>query len=110
VVIDEARRKQRGWLAINAIDDMPLFAGSDIAQEYWEALQRDKFWSHIQARLKNQKEVQLMYYRFVLGLKPNRICEQYPETFANPDEVYTMLQNILARLRRDPALQDFSLS
>jgi len=109
VVIDEARRKQRRWLDIDAVTDTPLFAGADIAQEYCEAFQRDKFWSHIQTHLKNPKEAQLIYYRFVLGLKPNRICEQYRDTFANPAEVYTMLQNILARLRRDPALQEFTL-
>ena len=83
VVIDEVRRKQRCWLDINAGADPHLSAGTDIAQEYGDALQRDNL-LHIQARLKNQKEVQLMYYRFVLGLKPNRICEQYPETFSIP--------------------------
>lgn len=109
VVIDQTRRDQQRCLELITADE-PLYASLDVAEEYSADLQRREFWNHVQAHLKNEKERQLLYYRFVMGIKPNRICEQYGETFANPDEVYTMIQNILARLRRDPALQQFVLS
>lgn len=110
VVVDEVRRIHRCALNLTAVADTLLAASGDVAQEYSAARQRELFWLHIQARLKNAKEQRLIYYRFVLGLKPKMICEQDQETFATPAEVSTLLQNILARLRRDPALQGFMLA
>lgn len=110
VVIDEARRTHQACLQLHTLADTQLDSGADLAEECCDALQRTLFWSQIQARLKNPKEQQLIYCRFVLGLKPNRICEQYSDIFATPHEVYTLLQTILARLRRDAALQAFALA
>ena len=77
-----------------------------------EAITLDKMasqelWALIQKRLNNEREEQLLYYRFVLDLKPSEICERFPAEFPTVHEIYLMLQYGLARLRRSAELQKF---
>jgi DNA-directed RNA polymerase specialized sigma24 family protein len=81
--------------------------GPDPQDEVLSAEARSAFWQRIQERLKSEQEVHLLYYRFVLDLKPRQICERFPDEFPDVDVVYDLTQNILARLRRDPELRQF---
>ena len=63
--------------------------------------------AEVQQRLRNERESQLIYYRYALDIKPRDICKRFPQEFPHVDEVHTMTQNILARLRRDPELRKF---
>lgn len=66
---------------------------------------RSIFWEAIQARLNDEKEQQVVYGSFVLGLKPGEILEEFSQSFADVEEIYRIKQNVLARLRRDRALE-----
>jgi DNA-directed RNA polymerase specialized sigma24 family protein len=70
-------------------------------------LERQRFWAHIQKRLEGEQEARLLYYRFVLDLKPRQICARFPEEFPDVWEVYKMIQKILDRLGRDADLKKF---
>jgi DNA-directed RNA polymerase specialized sigma24 family protein len=70
-----------------------------------ERLQRQAFWREIEARLQNEEERRVVYGSFVLALKPSELYEQYPSTFRDVNHIYRVKENLLARLRRDSALE-----
>jgi hypothetical protein len=67
---------------------------------------RLSFWEAIRARLNNEVEEQVVYGSFVLGLKPGEILDEFSQTFSDVEEIYRVKQNVLARLRRDQALEN----
>jgi hypothetical protein len=79
----------------------------DIAAGVVDRVQHTAFWNLIAARLQDTKERQVMYGSFVLGLKPRELLKQFESTFQSIDEIYRVKENLLERLRRDPALQQF---
>jgi DNA-directed RNA polymerase specialized sigma24 family protein len=70
-----------------------------------DRLERAEFWAVIEGKLRDDKERQVIYASYVIGLKPQEICEVFHKLFGSPDEVYLAKQNVLARLRRDPDLR-----
>jgi RNA polymerase sigma factor (sigma-70 family) len=107
VVIDYVRSLQHSQTRRNDELTDAVVDNNSLEHQYCSKLEKCDFWRRVEARLKNPKEAQLIYCRYVLGLKPSRICEQHPEIFKNTGEIYVLLQNILDRLRRDPGLQGF---
>jgi DNA-directed RNA polymerase specialized sigma24 family protein len=104
VLIDHARAKAQ------PVDDVidPEHTGDPAPeQEYLADEWRRAFWRRVEQRLKDDKERKLIYYRFVLDLKPREICKRFPADFPVVDEIFVMTQNIVARLRRDPELRKF---
>jgi hypothetical protein len=79
----------------------------DIGQTTGDDLERQAFWAWVQEHLHGEKEYQVIYCRFVLDLKPSEICERFPAEFPNVKAIYLLIQNILARLRRDPNAKNF---
>jgi DNA-directed RNA polymerase specialized sigma24 family protein len=70
-------------------------------------VQRQELWQQISLLLHGEKERRVVYGTFALALKPQELCTLYPDTFADADEVYTVKQNVLARLRRSSELRKF---
>lgn len=104
VLIDHARAKAQPVEAEIA----PEIAGDPAPEHtYLDDEWRQAFWQRVAQRLKDDKERKLVYYRFVLDLKPREICKRFPADFPAVDEIFVMTQNILARLRRDPELRRF---
>lgn len=106
VIIDHIRREQHydqlnGGVAEERSDTVW------IEQAIWREIYGQEFWALIHQRLRSERECQLVYCRFLLGLKPREIYRLFPETFEGVDEVYLMTQNILARLRRDTELRAY---
>jgi DNA-directed RNA polymerase specialized sigma24 family protein len=104
VIVDHVRTEQPYWLDLDSSEDHRLFYTLPTDDHLWHEAQRQQFWGRIRKRLKNETEYKLLYYRFVLGFKPGEICEQFGDTFPDVNQIYTLTQNILARLRRDPEL------
>jgi DNA-directed RNA polymerase specialized sigma24 family protein len=102
VMIDHARARsqpgEREAAAVETVDAERAILADERRQELWRL---------VQERLHNLREQRLIYYRFVLDLMPRTICQRFPDDFPKVDEVYVMLQNIIARLRRDPNLRKF---
>lgn len=101
VIIDYVRTAQPVELA------EPAGSWQGLESNVLTALTRTELWQRIGARLNDQREEQLLYYRYALGLKPREICNRFADEFPDVSEVYVMNQNILARLRRDETLRQF---
>lgn len=69
--------------------------------------QQEDLWRLIDGRLNDEQERRLVYYRYMIGLKPREICERFPAEFPDVKEIFRITQNILARLRRDEDLRKF---
>jgi DNA-directed RNA polymerase specialized sigma24 family protein len=104
VVIDHVRAAEY------TVYEEPALVLEGVETPVLDALQRQAFWQQIQRRLNDEREQQLLYYRYSLGLKPRQLCEHFPDEFPDVNEVYGMTQNILARLRRDEELRQFFLA
>jgi hypothetical protein len=72
-----------------------------------DAETRTAFWRLVQERLQTEQERVLVEYDFVLGYKAREICILRPDLFADVQEVYRVKDNLLRRMRRDPALRRF---
>jgi len=70
-----------------------------------DRIQRQAFWREIEARLHSEQERRVVHGSFVLALKPSELYDQYPDTFRDVNHVYRVKENVLARLRRDSALE-----
>ncbi|MEP6894110.1 MAG: hypothetical protein ABI986_00755 [Chloroflexota bacterium] len=68
---------------------------------------RRYFRDWINSRLHDDKERLVVYGSFDLDLKPQELCDKFPNIFRDVDEVYTIKQNIINRLRRDPDFRKF---
>jgi hypothetical protein len=69
-----------------------------------DRVERQELWQLIESRLNSDQERTAIYCRYDLGMKPSEITTQYPQLFADVQEVYRVLQNVLNRLRRDHEL------
>lgn len=79
--------------------------GNPVEERALTEAARSSFWESIQARLNDEVEVQVVYGSYVLGLKPSEIYEEFSQVFSDVEEIYRIKQNVLARLRRDQALE-----
>jgi hypothetical protein len=102
VMIDHARAREQP-----AVNEAAAIDTVDAEQSYLGEEWRQEFWRRVQQRLRNEREARLVYYRYVLDIKPRDVCKRFPQEFPQVDEVHTMTQNILARLRRDPEMRNF---
>lgn len=99
VIIDHVRTEE--FVAL----EEPTVVLEGVEVPIIDQLQQQAFWHQIQLRLSDEREQQLLYYRYALGLKPRQVCEHFATEFPDINEVYGMTQNILARLRRDEELR-----
>jgi hypothetical protein len=74
-------------------------------QQVMERSGRQEIWERVNQRLHNEKERVVLRGLFVYDLKPRELYDQFPAMFKDVDEIYTIKQNILARLRRDPEIR-----
>jgi len=68
---------------------------------------RRAFWGWVNAHLHDEKERLMVYGSFELDLKPQEIFDKFQNLFRDVDEVYTIKQNVINRLRRDPDFRKF---
>lgn len=104
VIIDHLRMEKRYSLTVERAEENPLFRVAPTQTHLRNEVECRHFWECIRQRLKNETEYKLLYYRFVLGIKPRQLCTEFGDTFPNVSVVDTLTQNILARLRRDSVL------
>lgn len=98
VIIDHIRAEELVSL------EEPTLIMAGVEEPILDALQYGAFWQEVRHRLHDAREEQLLYYRYGLGFKPRQVCEFFPDEFPDINEVYSLTQNILARLRRDNEL------
>ncbi|MCE7986939.1 MAG: sigma-70 family RNA polymerase sigma factor [Caldilinea sp. CFX5] len=98
VIIDHIRAEE-----VTVLEE-PTIILAGVEEPILDAIQQESFWQELRRRLHNEREEQLLYYRYGLGFKPRQVCEYFPTEFPDINEVYSLTQNILARLRRDDEL------
>lgn len=107
VLVDSARMAERAQLLAEESDEAGS-PGEELEPDPEElALERARntdLWQWINARLKDERERCVLYGSFVLEMKPAEIFQAYRRHFANVREVYTVKDNLLARLKRDDEL------
>jgi hypothetical protein len=64
-------------------------------------------WELVAARLNDAQETTAVYARYVLDMKPQEIYATYPGLYPGVRQVYSVLQNVLRRLRRDEELMNY---
>jgi hypothetical protein len=101
VISDYARQAHPAELELQESDASPQ------SMAYQILVEREELWGLIGSRLNSDQERTAIYCRFDVGMKPSEIAAQYPHTFANVQEVYRVLQNVINRLKRDRELLDY---
>lgn len=77
----------------------------DLEGQVLAGAQADLLWQMLEARCKDERERKILYGSFVLALKPGEMCEQYPTLFTDVHDVYSLKENLLARLKRDQEIK-----
>jgi len=109
VIVDHNRKTEPPSQYLS--DDESAIWGKDPNLAPEEKMMQDEkslaFWEWINARLHDEKERLVVYGAFDLDLKPKEIYDRFRDIFSDIDEVYTIKQNVIARLRRDPGFRKF---
>lgn len=109
VIIDHVRAAE---VDVADVELRPGMEASDQRSVDWQEraldrVRREEFWSLLQARLRDEKEQRVVYGCYVLAMKPRELFAQCGDLFGDVREIYRVKQNVLERLRRDPALAQF---
>ena len=111
VLVDFMRRKEQVMLSAQVSSEETAVptssAGPSLEAQIISRERRQELWEWLKGQFKNEKEEQLIYAMFSLGLKPREIAERFPHTFRDVREVYRVKENVMARLRRAPKLAEF---
>lgn len=107
VILDRVRARSRPDAV--SLDDL---AGTravsdpvDTETRVIDRLERQRLWDAVRERLRDDRELAVVFGSFVLGLKPRQLLEHYAGQFSDVREVYRIKENVLARLRRDTELR-----
>jgi hypothetical protein len=98
----------RSRISSISLDESPVdHPGADPAPAEANA-HRDvqtRFWSIINASLRDERERVILYFTYELGLKSAQIQAKRPDLFPSVADVYRVTRNVLDRLKRNRALQ-----
>ena len=97
------RREQRHMMMtyLDPSDDVASVANVDHT-----VVQQLTIHERVQQLLSSDDERLLFHLRFVHGMKPQSIVDTYPERFPEVQQVYTLIAQLVRRLRADRLLQD----
>ncbi|MEM7035269.1 MAG: sigma-70 family RNA polymerase sigma factor [Chloroflexota bacterium] len=103
-IIDYVRRQNKApqiedGLDISTINVQQM--GPNTEEAVLDSLQKEQLLRQLYERLRNDKEQQVIYSIFVLGLKPREIQARHSDMFETVKEVSRTKENIIARLKRD---------
>jgi RNA polymerase sigma factor (sigma-70 family) len=83
-----------------------LSAQDDVSETVAARVDARAFWNAVQACLPDQRERQVLYLSYVMGLTPREICTRHEDTFPDVSDVYRLKRNALDRLRRASRVRD----
>lgn len=98
--LDEVQLEARHQEAANP-------SGETLEGSLLDRSRRSELWIYLESCLNDEQERTVVYCSFVLGLKPRQIEAQFQSLFDDVTDVYRVKQNVLARLQRDPQMEQF---
>jgi hypothetical protein len=105
VVVDYQRAAdQASFYTLEEIGEEASSEASPEEQVFGQAAQ-EEIWEKVTERLHDEKERAVIQGLFVFDLKPRDLYDQMSTLFTDVDEIYRIKQNVMARLRRDSAIQ-----
>lgn len=107
LIVDHLRLA--GPIIIDGKNDPPdeVSKAASPEEQVMEQLGKQELWEKVNQQLKNEKERVVIQGLFVFGLKPRELYKQVPTFFADVGEIYEILQNVIARFRRNPDFRKF---
>ena len=107
VLLDEARaRRRQAWVSMDEVTpDNDI--GTDPSSEVIGRLARRELWAAVEHELTDPKERLVARLSFIAGLSPREILRRYPRKFQDVVDVYRIKRNMIDRLRRSRAIQQF---
>lgn len=109
VLLDRVRRSELDSISLEDefLDKANLPDGRSQGDNPLARLHRQDVWDALTERVKDDRERQVIYGSFVLGLKPRELHRHFRGTFREVQEIYRIKDNVIARLRRDDELHKF---
>lgn len=102
VVIDYSRAQQARERALLKLEARTLATPEQIVLE---GIERSALWQLISEMAETMQERTVMFESFVLELPPRVILARHPDLFTEVSNIYFAKRNLLARLQRNPDLQ-----
>lgn len=107
VLLDDARARSHARLQPLSEQIAERAAMPDTAAHTMSAMGRAALWEAIRAELQGEAERQVAHLCLVLDLKPREVQATRPDLFPTVGDVYRVKRNVLDRLKRSAAIQDF---
>lgn len=109
VLVDFVRQKEYK-LVQESMEDLiiqPSTGETAVEDHIADRIDNEALWVWLKQQFNNEKEEQVVYGMFVLGLKPSGVLSQYPGLFKDVKEVYRVKENLVARLQRNEEFKQF---
>ncbi len=103
-IVDHLRRER---LRALAADTEEMQEVPDSIQVQTDPIAVENLWAFVEDKLIDEKERIVIYASFFLAFQPREIFAHYQSHFSGVREVYRIKENVIARLKRAPQLEDF---
>jgi DNA-directed RNA polymerase specialized sigma24 family protein len=107
VIVDHTRSTHLPTLSLEESGQPPAGDFSSVEEKVTDELERRRLWEKTLGLMQDDRESLVLRCSFVYNLKPSEIYDKYSNQFESNDQVYRIKRNLLNRLRRNPALQEF---
>lgn len=104
-VIDSTRGAGQAELLPHEVVSPNTVSQRSSDEEVMERMSRIEFWRYVTEQMNDEAERVVVYYSYVMGMKPADIRTSRPDLFQDVGEVYTVKRRVLARLRRNEELR-----
>lgn len=110
VLVDYSRQKEQATLKTELDELMARQLPDEEAQvevQVMDGQERHELWALIQQELADDREMRVIYAKFVLGMKPAQIAQRFNGMFSDVKDVYRVSEAAMDHLRNSPALADY---
>lgn len=106
-LIDYSRTEKLRTLHIEDLQPTVLVADTLLESELVRRSETKQFWRLVRDHLRSDQEQAVVYESFLLELKPAQIFARHRHLFDDVSNVYKTKRNVLKRLERSNAIQQF---
>jgi DNA-directed RNA polymerase specialized sigma24 family protein len=109
VIIDHYRNQER--INLEELSDRQGSVNpqqeSNVENYVFNKVNAEEIWRLAKSLVNSEREYDVLYGSFILGLKPSEIYTHFPDKFSNVKEIYRIKENMLSRFRRNEELRIF---